>query len=99
RQRDFDLELAKKESSENPVFYGQYAHARVASIFEQAHKRQIAWDPSDLRNVSIDRLELPEEMGLIRKMVQFNDVLEESTRELEPHRMIFILLDLAGEFH
>jgi arginyl-tRNA synthetase len=98
-QLDFDLDLAKKESSENPVFYVQYAHARVASIFEQARKSQIAWDPSDLRSVSVDRLELPEEIGLIRKMVQFNDVLEESTRELEPHRMIFYLLDLAGEFH
>jgi arginyl-tRNA synthetase len=47
----------------------------------------------------VERLELPEELELIRKMIQFNDVLEESVRELEPHRMVFYLLDLAGEFH
>jgi cell division septation protein DedD len=96
---DFDLDLAKKQSSENPVFYVQYAHARVASIFEQARKSEIMWSPTGLDTISIDRLELPEELELIRKMVQFNDVLEESVRELEPHRMIFYLLDLAGEFH
>ena len=96
---DFDLDLAKKQSSENPVFYVQYAHARVASIFEQARKSEIMGSPAGLDTISIDRLELPEEMELIRKMIQFNDVLGESVRELEPHRMIFYLLDLAGEFH
>ena len=49
--------------------------------------------------VTIERLELAEELELIRQMIQFNDVLEESVRELEPHRMVFYLLDLAGEFH
>ena len=46
-----------------------------------------------------ERLELTEELELIRAMIQFNDVLEESVRELEPHRMVFYLLDLAGQFH
>ena len=96
---DFDLDLAKQQSSENPVFYVQYAHARVASIFEQARKSDIAWNVGGLNTVSIERLDLPEELELVRKMIQFNDVLEESTRELEPHRIIFYLLDLAGEFH
>lgn len=96
---DFDLDLAKKQSSENPVFYVQYAHARVASIFEQAQKSEIMWSSTDRDIVSVDRLELPEELELIRKMIQFNDVLEESVRDLEPHRMTFYLLDLAGEFH
>src|SRR5919109_758915 len=96
---DFDLDLAKRQSSENPVFYVQYAHARVASIFEQARRSGVTWNPSEVRNISVERLELAEEMELIRKMIQFNDVLEESVRELEPHRMVFYLLDLAGEFH
>jgi len=96
---DFDLDLAKRESSDNPVFYVQYAHARIASIFEQARKSQIPWDTDASRSISLDRLALPEELELIRKMIQFDDVLQESTRELEPHRMIFYLLDLAGEFH
>ena len=94
---DFDLNLAKRQSSENPVFYVQYAHARVASIFEQARKGGVELGESDA--VAIERLELTEELELIRKMSQFNDVLEDSVRELEPHRLVFYLLDLAGEFH
>jgi arginyl-tRNA synthetase len=97
---DFDLELAKRQSSDNPVFYVQYAHARVASIFEQADRSGLLEaGVRDARRVQLERLELGEEIELIRKMVQFNDVLEDSVRELEPHRMIFYLLDLAGEFH
>jgi arginyl-tRNA synthetase len=94
---DFDLDLAKRQSSDNPVFYVQYAHARVASIFEQAARNGIILDQRD--KIPIERLVLSEELGLIRRMIEFNDVLEESVRELEPHRMIFYLLDLAGEFH
>lgn len=94
---DFDLNLAKQQSSENPVFYVQYAHARVSSIFEQAAKSGV--DLGDRAAVPVARLELAEEMELIRKMIQFNDVLEESVRDLEPHRLVFYLLDLAGEFH
>jgi arginyl-tRNA synthetase len=96
---DFDLDLAKRQSSDNPVFYVQYAHARVASIFEQARKNGIDWKRSDLENVPVERLELNEERELIRTMIQFNDVLEECVRELEPHRLVFYLLELAGEFH
>ena len=94
---DFDLNLAKQQSSENPVFYVQYAHARVSSIFEQAGKSGM--DLGERAAVPLERLELAEEMELIRKMIQFNDVLEESVRDLEPHRLVFYLLDLAGEFH
>jgi arginyl-tRNA synthetase len=94
---DFDLELAKRQSSENPVFYVQYAHARVASIFEQAARSGV--DIGVRGNVNVERLTLAEELELIRQMIQFNDVLEESVRELEPHRMVFYLMELAGEFH
>jgi arginyl-tRNA synthetase len=96
---DFDLDLAKRQSSDNPVFYVQYAHARIASIFEQARKNGMEWNSLDPRRISVQRLDLPEEMELIRRMIQFNDVLEDSVRELEPHRMVFYLLELAGEFH
>jgi arginyl-tRNA synthetase len=97
---DFDLELAKRQSSDNPVFYVQYAHARVASIFEQAHRSGL-WGETvhGAQPVQLERLELAEEIEQIRKMVQFNEILEDSVRELEPHRMVFYLLDLAGEFH
>jgi arginyl-tRNA synthetase len=97
---DFDLELAKRQSSDNPVFYVQYAHARVASIFEQARRSGLLEEAvHGAQPVQLERLALPEEAELIRQMVQFNDVLEDSVRELEPHRMVFYLLELAGEFH
>jgi arginyl-tRNA synthetase len=96
---DFDLELAKKESSENPVFYVQYAHARIANIFEQARQRGVAVDLGDSRGVEVERLSLAEEVALIKQVAQWADVIEESARELEPHRVVFYLFGLAGEFH
>jgi arginyl-tRNA synthetase len=96
---DFDLDLAKRQSSENPVFYVQYAHARVASIFDRAGRSGVSTDDAALGNAPVERLELVEEIELIRTVIQFNDVLEESVNELEPHRMVFYLLELAGEFH
>ena len=94
---DFDLDLAKRQSSDNPVFYVQYAHARVASLFEQARKNGL--DISDHAGVAVERLELPEELELTRSMIRLDDVIEESVRELEPHRLTFYLLELAGGFH
>ena len=71
-----------------------------ASILEQARKSGIlAGVVRGDRPVALERLKLGEELELIRQMVQFNDVLEDSVRELEPHRMVFYLLELAGEFH
>jgi len=96
---DFDLELAKKESSENPVFYVQYAHARIANIFEQARQRGVPVDIGDPRGVEVERLSLAEEVALIKQAAQWPDIIEESARELEPHRIVFYLLGLAGEFH
>ena len=94
---DFDLDLAKRQSSENPVFYVQYAHARVASIFEQARKSDL--NITGRAIIPVERLELAEELDLIRTTIQFDDVIEDSVRELEPHRLTFYLLELAGEFH
>jgi arginyl-tRNA synthetase len=96
---EFDLELAKRQSSDNPVFYVQYAHARVASILEQAQRNGMPWAPHEIDGAPLERLGLAEELELIRRMIQFDDVLEEAVRELEPHRMIFYLLELAGDFH
>ena len=96
---DFDLELAKKESSENPVFYVQYAHARIASIFDQARQGGLPVDDGLLRDVELELLTQPEEIELIRQAIQFAEVVEESVKEIEPHRLVFYLLELAGEFH
>src|SRR5262245_2104706 len=97
---DFDLDLAKRQSSDNPVFYVQYAHTRVASIFEQGRKSGVSDGGVRCDHpVALERLKLAEELELIRQMVQLDDVLEDSVRELEPHRVVFYLLELAGEFH
>jgi arginyl-tRNA synthetase len=96
---DFDLELAKKESSENPVFYVQYAHARISSIFEQARQCGIDADGCLAGRARLERLAEPEEMELIKRVVGFPEIIEESVKELEPHRLAFYLLELAGEFH
>jgi arginyl-tRNA synthetase len=96
---DFDLDLAKRQSSDNPVFYVQYAHARVASVFAQADRSGIQWPVTDLASIVVERLAQAEEIDLIRKMTEFNDILEDTVREVEPHRMVFYLLELSGEFH
>ncbi|MBI2361439.1 MAG: arginine--tRNA ligase, partial [Deltaproteobacteria bacterium] len=96
---DFDLELAKKESSENPVFYVQYAHARIASIFEQARQSGIDVEAVRSRHARLERLERAEEIELIKRVIQCREAVEESVTELEPHRLAFYLLELAGEFH
>jgi arginyl-tRNA synthetase len=96
---DFDLELAKKESSENPVFYVQYAHARIASIFEQARQNGVEVTDVSARAAKMERLTEPEELALIKQVIQLPEAVEESVNELEPHRLVFYLLELAGGFH
>jgi len=92
---DFDLDLAKKESSENPVFYVQYAHARIASILRLAKK-----DGINLENIEFNKkLIKKNEIEIIKKLLQFKTVLEISVRELSPHRIPFYLIELAREFH
>ena len=94
---EFDLDLAKKSSNENPVFYVQYAHARIESIFRTA--REAGIDPGVFGEVDTSLLTLPEETDLIKAILNFFDVVEVSARNLEPHRMTFYLIDLVGRFH
>jgi arginyl-tRNA synthetase len=94
---EFDLDLAKKTSNENPVYYVQYAHARIESIFRMA--RDAGIDFSSLEKVNTSLLALPEETDLIKGILNFFDLLEVSARSLEPHRITFYLIDLVGKFH
>ncbi len=96
---DFDLDLAKKDSAENPVFYVQYAHARIASIFEQAGKNGVKVKGLKVSAAELEKLSLTEELEMIKKLVQFSNVVKESVEDLEPHRLVFYLLELAGQFH
>ena len=94
---DFDLELAKKKTNENPVFYVQYVHARISSIFRKGQERgfkEIPWDEA-----AIKMLQEPEEINLIKAMIRYPEVVEDSAKFMEPHRITFYLMDLASSFH
>jgi len=96
-QLEFDLDLATKESQENPVFYVQYANARLRSIQKKSGEKNIARNP--LEQVSLDRLSLPEEMNMLKALASFTELVESAALDLSPHRIIFFLMDLAGKFH
>lgn len=94
---DFDLELAKKEGAENPVYYMQYVHARVSSIFKKAAEKEVEIPTFD--NVDIALLGLPEERLLAKRVAIFPEFVEGMALALEPHRVTSYLQDLAGIFH
>ena len=91
---DFDLDLAKSRSNENPVYYIQYAHARVCSVHEQ-------WggDPASLWDVDPALLASEHELALLARLMEYPDVVEDAARELAPHLVAFYLRELAAEFH
>ena len=94
---DFDIDQVKRRDSENPVYYVQYAHARICSIFRKAAERNLHLpeDPSSF----VARLVLDEEIALIRKMAEFPSLIEEVVTVLEPHRLTYYLTELASSFH
>ncbi|MGA3206819.1 MAG: arginine--tRNA ligase [Syntrophales bacterium] len=94
---DFDLELAKRQSSENPVYYVQYAHARICSIMRNADERGYKIPAYD--EVDLSFLTLPEEINLIKAITHLPEVIEGAALSLEPHRLTFYLNDLAALFH
>jgi arginyl-tRNA synthetase len=94
---DFDLDVAKEQSRENPVYYVQYAHARLASLFREAESRGIAI-PSRER-VDLLLLDLEEEQNIIKALAKYPEVVEEAALAYEPHRLTFYLQDLAGLLH
>ena len=94
---DFDLELVKRESSENPVYYVEYAHARIASIFRQAETQGIPVPSAD--DVDLSILTLPEEIKMIKLIALYPELIEASALSLEPHRVTFYLQDLATALH
>lgn len=96
-QLEFDLDLATKESQENPVYYVQYAHARVSSILRQAVEKGVALPTTADADLSL--LVEPEELGLLKQMGSFPTLIESCAMDLEPYRVIFYLMELAGLFH
>ncbi|HEY4657963.1 MAG TPA: arginine--tRNA ligase, partial [Gemmatimonadaceae bacterium] len=94
----FDVDLAKSQSEENPVYYVQYAHARIASVVEQWHA-QHPGDPRDVSAADLAPLVLARELRLMQRLGDYPDVVEAAARELAPHQIAFYLRELAGEFH
>ncbi|MDA8083435.1 MAG: arginine--tRNA ligase [Nitrospiraceae bacterium] len=94
---DFDLDVVTAQSSENPVFYVQYANARINSILENARTKGI--DPGAAVDADLSALELAEEFSLIKKLLAYPVVLEGAARAFEPHRVTYYLQELAGIFH
>ncbi len=96
-QLEFDLNLATRQSQENPVYYVQYAHARLCSVFRQAARQGLG----STSEVALDygRLELTEELMLLRTMAAMPALLASAAQALEPHRLVFYLQDLAARFH
>ena len=93
-QLEFDLDLAKQQSSENPVYYVQYGHARICSILRLAEERNI-----DFSNGDVSILGDPTELSLINKMLELPDVIETSVGNLEAHHLPHYSMELATAFH
>ena len=93
-QMDFDIELAKRQSAENPVFYVQYAHARIASILKGAAERGVVAEIPDL-----SLLQDEAEFDLLRVLSRLPEVIEDVARSLEPHHLVYYAQELATAFH
>jgi len=94
---DFDLEVAKQKSNDNPVYYVQYVHARISSIVRKGNERgtcEVSWDDK-----AVAQLIEPAEIDLIKTLARYPDVLAGSARSMEPHRVTYYLKDLASVFH
>ena len=96
---DFDFDLVKDKSRDNPVFYVQYAHARIFSVMKNA--RELGWqvDDADLAGASFDALTHEAELGLIQLLGTYPRMLAAAAQAREPHRVAFYLMDLAAAFH
>ncbi|HHJ13351.1 MAG TPA: arginine--tRNA ligase [Gammaproteobacteria bacterium] len=95
---DFDLDLAKSQSADNPVYYIQYAHARVASVFRQLADKGIDWNPEN-GAARLARLTEPHEETLITTLTRYPELLETAALNHEPHLLAHYLRDLANAFH
>ncbi|MAF07579.1 MAG: arginine--tRNA ligase [Acidiferrobacteraceae bacterium] len=93
---DFDLDLAKSQSSDNPVYYVQYAHARICSVFRQLAEKDI---DADLAAADHSLLTEPREADLLQKLSRYPEVVESAARAYEPHQVAYYLRELANDFH
>lgn len=95
---DFDLDLAKSQSNDNPLYYIQYAHARVCSVMRQLAAKGLVHDRAR-GEAAVARLELPAEAELARQLGQFPELVLRAALACEPHQLVHYLRELAGQFH
>jgi len=95
---DFDLELAKSKSNENPVYYIQYAHARICSVLKQVKEKGFTYN-AEIGNNNLHTLTEPAEEKLITTLSRYPEVMHSAATEYEPHQIAYYLRDLANEFH
>jgi arginyl-tRNA synthetase len=95
----FDLQLAKEQSNDNPVFYVQYGHARVASLVRRAHERDSALVGEARDAPHVERLTDAAELSLMRRLAEFGSVVENVARTRAPHRVPKYARDIAADFH
>ena len=93
---DFDLDLAKSKTNENPVFYIQYAHARICSVFRQANEKGVK---SNLAEANLSLLTEEVEKDILRELSRYKGVIESAATQYEPHQLAYYLRDLATQFH
>ena len=96
---DFDLEVAKAQSNDNPVFYVQYAHARLCSVFEVARDRGVEFDWRSIGDETLQLLQVRQEFEIIRLLGEYPEVVCECVRSLEPHYIAYYLHELVSLFH
>jgi arginyl-tRNA synthetase len=95
---DFDLDVAKSQSNDNPVYYIQYAHARVASVFRQLAEKSLAWDQDNGR-AHLDLLVEPQEKTLMTSLSRYPEIVELAANNRAPQTLVHYLRDLANDFH
>lgn len=96
---DFDFDKVLEQSRENPVFYVQYAHARVMSVLRRAAEAEIATDDATLKGADLGKIDHAAELTVAKKLAEWPRLIEIAARTNEPHRVAFYLYELAGDFH
>ena len=95
---EFDIELARSKTNDNPVYYVQYAVARIASVFRQAAERGVHWDPKAAA-ASVARLTEPHEKALLTLLNRYPELVQEAAAQLTPHSLVYFVRDVADAFH
>ena len=96
---DFDFSTAIEQTRENPVFYVQYANARICSVFRRAEESKVNVSDSSLSKVDLSQLKNDSEIQVIRKLAEWPSVITQATSRFEPHRVAFYLFEVAQLFH